>query len=300
VRYIDKDEIEVLLPANWQEKAQQANEYVERKTDEARQKAISEGKTSDEIEKLVNAARTTAINYKSDLWSYAGKHIKEIMHDKCWYCETNEVRSDMPVDHFRPKNSVAECPEHPGYWWLAFDWENYRYACTFCNSRRVDIKNQTDGGKQDHFPIIEPPRWATSETDDWRAERPVLLDPTNLDDIRLLTYHETGYPRETNQDTSTEAYLRAKQSIHFYHLDHIKAVRARKNIAIKIKGHVDHVDRLEALQSAGQNTRDDIKYHRKEIIKMVREKAPFCTAARIYLQGYRNRDWVEEILNRSI
>jgi hypothetical protein len=300
MRYIDKDEVEELLPADWEEKARQALEYVERKMDEARQNAITAGKKPNEIEQLVKAARTAAINNKSDLWSHAGRHIKTVMHDKCWYCETSEVRSDMPVDHFRPKGSVAECLNHPGYWWLAFDWENYRYSCTFCNSRRVDVENKTEGGKQDHFPIIQPPAWANSQADDWRLERPVLLDPTNLDDIELLTYHETGYPREACQDKHAEAYLRAKQSIYFYHLDHIKAVRARKRIAIKIKGHVEQIDRLEALQGAGQNSRDDIKFHKKEIIKLVREKAPFCTAARIYLQGYRDREWVEEILNRNI
>ncbi|HEX7331392.1 MAG TPA: hypothetical protein VF290_07825 [Pyrinomonadaceae bacterium] len=300
MRYIDKDDIRILLPGDWDEKADAALRYVERKMKEAYESSIAEGKTSDEVEKAVKAARTAAIQNKSDLWSYAGHHVKSIMHEKCWYCETKEVRSDMPVDHFRPKNSVAECPTHPGYWWLAFHWENYRYSCTFCNSRRVDVENQTAGGKQDHFPIIQPPAWAGDPDADWQAERPVLLDPTNLDDVSLLTYHENGYPRETCQDETADEHLRARQSIYFYHLDHIKAVRARKILAVKIRDHVENIDRLERLRQAGQDTWEDIKYHKREIIKLIREKAAFCTAAKIYLQGFRDRDWVKEILDRDL
>ncbi len=300
MRYVDKDEIKELLPADWDEKAQDALAYVERKMKEAGEEASQQGKTADEIAQLVKAARTAAIKHKSDIWSYAGKHVKTIMHEKCWYCETSEVRSDMPIDHFRPKNSVAEYPQHPGYWWLAFDWENYRYSCTFCNSRRVDVENQTAGGKQDHFPIIQPPAWANDPNADWRAERPVLLDPVNLDDTSLLTYHENGYPRELCQDETREEHMRAKQSIYFYHLDHIKAVRARKVLAIKIRSHVENVDRLEILRQAGQDTREDVKFHKREIIKIIREKATFCTAAKIYLQGFRDRTWVGEILDRNL
>ena len=38
--------------------------------------------------------------------------------------------------------------------------------------RRVDIENKTSGGKQDYFPIIEPPTWAKSDDEDWESERP--------------------------------------------------------------------------------------------------------------------------------
>ncbi len=35
------------------------------------------------------------------------------------------------------RGSVLENSENEGYWWLAFDWKNYRYFCTWCNQRRI-------------------------------------------------------------------------------------------------------------------------------------------------------------------
>jgi uncharacterized protein (TIGR02646 family) len=300
MRYIDQDDVELLLPSDWGTKAAEALAYVEQKVKEARQAAIADGKSPDEIEAAVHKARAKAINTKSTLWSDAGICIRKVMHGKCWYCETKEIRSDMPVDHFRPKNSVVECPDHPGYWWLAFEWTNYRYSCTFCNSRRVDVENGTSGGKHDHFPLLPSSTWAKCPTDNWKDEKPLLLDPFNLDDVKLLTYHTNGYPRETCRDETREDYIRAKKSIYFFHLDHIKAVRERKTIAIMIKRHVQQVEDLLLVKDTQPSANDQIKFHKKEIIKMVREVAPLCTAARIYLQDYRAFEWVQEILDRNL
>jgi len=300
MRFVDKDDIELLIPADWVDKAREAWEYVDEKIETARAKAESEHKTPVEIEETVVETRKKAIIAKSSIWRDAGKIIKNVMHDKCWYCETLEVRSDMPVDHFRPKNSVAECPSHPGYWWLAFDWENYRYSCTFCNERRTDVENKTAGGKWDHFPIFEPPAWARTATDNWRLERPQLLDPLEIDDTKLLTFHEDGYPREVVQVNTDERYIRAKKSIDLYHLDHIKAVRARKTIAITIKNKYDRIEQLLTLDITNPIVAREIREKKKELIRLIRQNAPFCTAAKVYLQRYRETDWVQDLLDRDL
>ncbi len=300
MRYVDKDKIEEYLPSDWDERARAALEYVEEKMAVIQSMAQVQGKSQAETEKLVKKARANAIAKKAELWSYAGQHIRNVMHDKCWYCESYESRSDMPVDHFRPKSSVAECPDHPGYWWLTFDWENYRFSCTYCNSRRVDVEGRTAGGKQDHFPVFSPPGWALSKDDDWRTERPVLLDPTNPDDTHLITFHENGFPRETVHDEQDEEHIRARESIRFYHLDHQKAVRDRKRIAVTIRNHFVEVERLIPKMNADTIVRDQIKFHKKQIIKLVREDATYCTAARVFLQGYRACEWVQAILERNL
>src|SRR5207249_9483579 len=93
-----------------------------------------------EVSAIPNAERHTAINDRRDIWTALKPGLEKLAAKKCWYCESREVRSDKHVDHFRPKNRVNEvgCEKHPGYWWLAFEWKNFRYSCTFCNSRRVD------------------------------------------------------------------------------------------------------------------------------------------------------------------
>jgi hypothetical protein len=97
--------------------------------------------------------RAQAINDRDDVWKALQERLAALRKDKCWYCESNDSHSDRPIDHYRPKNAIAECEAHGGYWWLAFAWDNFRYCCTFCNSKRVDREHGTTGGKHDHFPI---------------------------------------------------------------------------------------------------------------------------------------------------
>ena len=51
--------------------------------------------------------------------------LEKIFHGKCAYCES-AFSSTQPVDveHYRPKGPVEGVVGHPGYWWLAADWEN--------------------------------------------------------------------------------------------------------------------------------------------------------------------------------
>jgi hypothetical protein len=205
MRYVDPSDVELELPDDWEDQVKIAKAYVKRKIQEAQKNAIQQGKSPEELQLAIKKARKKAINAKSNIWVNAGKAVCGVMSDKCWYCEAKETRSDMPVDHFRPKNSVAECKEHEGYWWLAFNWENYRFSCTYCNSRRVDV--ETDGGKQDHFPLLNPDDRVFDENGDINIERPVLIDPCDMDDVKLLVYHANGQPREANQDEKSENYL---------------------------------------------------------------------------------------------
>ena len=82
---------------------------------------------------------------------------------RCAYCEsTLELdRFEGDAEHFRPKGritfrdaagkrQVARCKlsdgdemDHPGYFWLAYDWRNLMPACAACNS----------ASKVDQFPI---------------------------------------------------------------------------------------------------------------------------------------------------
>ncbi len=42
-----------------------------------------------------------------------------------------------------------------GYWWGAFDWENYRLASQVCNVRVTDYLNGKKVGKGSYFPLKE-------------------------------------------------------------------------------------------------------------------------------------------------
>ena len=75
------------------------------------------------------------IEFKSSYWKTAKQQLKKESNGKCAYCEANtEVVAHGDVEHFRPKSI---------YWWLAYTYDNYLYACQICN--------QTYKG--DNFPI---------------------------------------------------------------------------------------------------------------------------------------------------
>jgi uncharacterized protein (TIGR02646 family) len=110
--------------------------------------------------------------------------LEELFHDKCAYCETRIVAgSDWDVEHFRPKGKVAERDDHPGYYWLAYEWSNLYPSCSHCNQRRKDrprwgdLRYAGSGGKLDQFPLEDESTRALSPDDDLASEKRLLLDP---------------------------------------------------------------------------------------------------------------------------
>lgn len=77
------------------------------------------------------------------IWKDAKKTLRKESNDKCAYCEcVTAVVAHGDVEHFRPKSA---------YWWLAYSYDNYTYACQVCNQ----------SWKGDKFPIsgtaVQPP-----------------------------------------------------------------------------------------------------------------------------------------------
>lgn len=96
------------------------------------------------------------------------KSLWESQQKKCCYCERKrELKRESDVEHFRPKAAITEDPSHPGYWWLAYDWTNYLYACKPCN----------EAHKKNHFPLLTGGIRAMGPADNLNAEKPALINP---------------------------------------------------------------------------------------------------------------------------
>jgi uncharacterized protein (TIGR02646 family) len=291
MRFIIQSDVQEHLPDDWDEIVSTALTYVEKKVEAARAKATANGKRGHELEADCLAALHDAINAKASVWRKAADALSKASHGKCWYCESKPERSDMPVDHFRPKNSVVEDATHPGYTWLAFEWKNFRLSCTFCNSKRRDLETGTTGGKQDHFPILRPPDHSRQKNDP--LDRPKLLDPVDDEDTKLITFLANGFPHPANDDPVTVD--RVEASIDLYHLKQAALVRKRKMLAVEIEEHVSQAEKAIAM---GDN--ENRRYHRTQIIMKARAKAPFSAAAKVYLGAYRDRPWVAQLLERDL
>lgn len=207
MRFVDPSRLERFVPADWVIRAQEA--------------------TKELAGALTDAERQIILKRHDGLWRDLGKHLARVMEQKCWYCETLDVRSDHPVDHFRPKGRVAEESGHPGYWWLIYAHENYRYSCTYCNSRRIDQDLGSDGGKQDHFPLLPGGVRAWAPGDSLSDECCVLLDPCESDDVEMLWFDETGVP-SARQDLGVDAETRVSTSVELYHWKHGPLATARR------------------------------------------------------------------------
>lgn len=277
MRYIDLDDLK--LPEGWEDRAQQALE---------------------EVRGLQLSQRKQAINARSVIWRDLKEALKKLSHGKCWYCETRQERSDNTVDHFRPKNKVAQCANHEGYWWLAFDWHNYRFSCTYCNSRRKD-QDGGSGGKQDHFPLLDEEKRAYSDQDDLDVERPCLLDPARATDPRLIWFREDGQaaPRYS-EDERPISYQRADVSIRLYHLNYTDTMERRRVLYREVKRLVKNgdkcFDRLEDGDQVDDLADDSLDKVMRDLAKMVGESAEFSATARVYLLGFRDHAWVEGVL----
>lgn len=104
--------------------------------------------------------------FKQKIWKELKEWLLEhVFHERCAYCES-PLEFDRylgDAEHYRPKGSItwrddpakprvkARCAlpdgteiEHPGYFWLAYEWRNLVPACAACNSGK---------GKVDQFPV---------------------------------------------------------------------------------------------------------------------------------------------------
>ncbi|MEU9098830.1 HNH endonuclease [Streptomyces sp. NPDC048361] len=160
--------------------------------------------------------------------------LLDLVGEKCWFCETLIVRADITVDHFRPKSEVLEAPDHPGYWWLAYDVTNYRIACKHCNSGGARYNGVREGrAKGSQFPLLAGTRARTS-LDDVEDEQPLLLDPADKDDPGLLGFDAGGYARRSNTPYSqAEADIglcRADETIRILALNDSRLVPLRSRL----------------------------------------------------------------------
>lgn len=133
------------------------------------EKLRTEGLAETEALCAAYTAGERSLNFKARL--YADRKVKEQLlaeqNNKCCFCESITIESS-DVEHFRPKGGVTGEPDHPGYYWLAYQWTNLLICCTTCNSRF----------KKNQFPLQTGGIRAFAQEDPLSAEQPTLLNPT--------------------------------------------------------------------------------------------------------------------------
>ena len=118
------------------------------------------------VEKNLALIRLRDAGSKPDrnVWRPAKEHLKGETHGKCAFCESaTSTVAYGDVEHFRPQSV---------YWWLAYCYDNFSYACQLCNQKYKGAKFRV--ARDDR-------RWRTPEV-------PAPPDtPARMEYARLMT-----------------------------------------------------------------------------------------------------------------
>lgn len=130
------------------------------------------------IRKLEKAHDSGQVKFEFDSDLYGHKTVKDalvfVQHGKCCFCES-DVRhiAHGDVEHYRPKGGVQideNAPlTQPGYYWLAYDFDNLFFSCQICNQSY----------KKNFFPLADETKRARSHHDAAKIadETPLIVNP---------------------------------------------------------------------------------------------------------------------------
>lgn len=132
---------------------------------------------------------------KHNSWGRLKMWLVQASQYRCWYCEAKSDRAPFDVDHFRPKLGVtvdgAELVGHEGYYWLAYEWWNFRLSCQRCNRPEKDNSDVLHG-KANEFPVRDEAHRCAMPAAVLAVEEPMLLDPCVQADCELLAHGIDG------------------------------------------------------------------------------------------------------------
>jgi len=135
----------------------------------------SAGKGPAATQLLIDAFnRQAEMNFDSKVYGHSSvKSLLQLVHRrKCCFCEKQLTDEQADVEHFRPKAGYVSQESttiiKPGYYWLAYAFDNLLLSCTFCNRSH----------KKNHFPLMDEATRAKTPAHDLSLEDNLLLDPT--------------------------------------------------------------------------------------------------------------------------
>ena len=173
--------------------------------------------------------RNALIDANSAHWSELKGWLLALSSGKCWFSEAKELFSHYDVEHFRPKKEAKDLDGklRDGYWWMAFDYTNFRVC--------GNVGNRKKGG---WFPLKKGSLCSTYSCRCEESETCFLLDPINIDDVSLVAFDEEGKAipvpgaSEWDQERVRETVKRLKLN------EYVLLTEARRKVWQKVDGLV--------------------------------------------------------------
>ncbi len=238
---------------------------------------------------------------------YTNRNIKlalqELFYDKCCYCEVklDKIQAKQKygingdIEHFRPKSSVLEAPNHPGYWWLAANWDNLFIACQHCNRGNFSSANST--GKANRFPLENENDRAYYPESDLSIESPLLLNPCKDNPSDHLVFAEDG---RVYSDT-----LKGKTSILVHGLNRGNLVEKRKKCVEYINSRslalfdAWRAVKLKSLQKQERLKNKEINFRVQELNKLMDSDQEFAGLKRQLVENVFDRLKITDLVGNE-
>lgn len=231
---------------------------------------------TEELKKASTKKERDEIIDKNDKeWGKLKESLLDLSHRKCWYSESKETYSYYHVDHFRPKKVALDTNgnDQGGYWWLAFNWKNYRISGGVGNVI-----------KRDKFAVKKYK--ANTYTDNIDDEIIYLLDPLEEEDILKITFNSNGEMIPLYQKGNW-SYEQAEYTIKTLNLNFKLLTEARKELWNKCHNLLEETQNLmnEHEASPSPLKRGQIKEKMKQIRALIRPTSEFSTTAKACLRS---------------
>ena len=201
---------------------------------------------------------TAKFKFDSSIYGHptVKEELKDAQHKKCAFCESFIMHVQPgDVEHFRPKAAIGLAKgrvRRPGYYWLAYDWDNLLLACEECNRRH----------KRNAFPLLKGSRRARSHLDNIATELPFFIHPGAENPETEIAFREhVPYPRNNSvrgRRTINALGLKRKELMSFRE-EHIRTLKVLRDALValppgtqreKVKAHLARAQQDEQQFSA--------------------------------------------------
>jgi len=236
--------------------------------------------------------RDKIIEDNSAVWGDLKPWLLKLSAGKCWFSESRDSFSHLDVEHYRPKGTAKDIDgkeRGEGYWWLAFDWHNFRVC--------GNVGNRKKGA---YFPLRSSTHQATATDRNIEDELPYLLDPTRPEDPILLCFDENGDIKPL-PDLDAWSKTRVEESIKRYKLrEHEPLMEARRDIWSKCAREVNRCQNLlnQQNRSPSATNRQAIKEQMMKIREMLAFRAEFSAVAIECLRS-RSEQWAQRLASEA-
>lgn len=225
--------------------------------------------------------RNAFIDSKSSHWGELKPWLQAISHGKCWFSEVRELYSHYDVEHFRPKKEKIDVDGNAedGYWWLAFEYTNYR----LCGN----VGNRKKGG---WFPLKQGSLKSSFVSRCEESETHFFLDPTDPHDPELIAFNEEGNPVPSPNCETDWQKQRVEETIKRLKLrEHEPLVEARRKIWQEISREIEQYLSAKSKLSAGCNPGIKAKVNAHVLnIKKASAKASELSSVAVWCLYFRN------------